>query len=565
MSKVLRIDMNDLSYRFEETPQPYKALGGRALTSRIVSDEVPALCNPLGSANKLVIAPGLLGGTKVPCSGRLSIGAKSPLTGGIKESNAGGTSAIRLAQTGLKALVLEGQPQGNSLYIIVIEGEKVEFVDARQYSGRGNYPLAASLREEYGDAAALITNGPAGEMEFVTASIANVDPEGRPSRVNGRGGLGAVMGSKGIKAVVIKPSQQNPTTLCDPERFSACVKDIANTIIDHPGTQIFKDYGTAVLVKVTNDMGCLPTRNFSSGSFSGAGNISGQSLREMILARGGKGKTTHACMPGCIIRCSNVVPGSDGEELVAPIEYETIGLMGSNCGIDNLDDIARLNYLANDLGIDTMETGAALAVAMEHGNIAWGDAEGAALALRGMIKGELLGRLLGCGAVVTGKVLGINRVPAVKGQSIAAYDPRALKGLGVTYATSPMGADHTAGSTLRAPVDHLNAEGQAEASKNSQLNVLVFDMLGLCMFTMTSLLGNPAQLGDLVGAYQGSETTFPDLLDIARSTLRLEREFNRKAGITVDMLPEYFRTEPLSPKGSVFDVPQDQLDQLFVE
>jgi aldehyde:ferredoxin oxidoreductase len=531
----------------------------------LVYDEVPPDCDSLGDLNKLVIAPGLLGGTSMPCSGRLSIGAKSPLTGGIKESNAGGTSAIWLARAGIKALVLEGRSEQGSIFVLVIEGEKVVFEDASRYRMLGNYSLAAALRREYGEDIAIISIGPAGEMGLSAACVSNLDREGRPSRVNGRGGLGAVMGSKGVKAIVIKKSKAENYSAQQRESFRGYVKEIARTIQEHPATGTFAEYGTAVLVKTTNALGCLPTRNFSSGSFAGAENISGETLRDLILTRGGKGETTHACMPGCIIRCSNVMPGPDGEELVAPLEFETIGLMGSNCGIDKLDEIAHLNYLANDLGVDSIETGAALGVAMEGGVLAWGDAAAASQILSGIYSNEVLGRVIGCGATVTGKVLGVTRVPAVKGQSFPAYDPRAIKGMGVTFATSPMGADHTAGSTLRAMVDHLKPEGQVQASLKAQVNLLVLDLLGLCMFTASSLFANPELLANAVGAYCDRVITFGDLQCLAGDILRLERKFNAAAGITGNKLPEYMRTEALPPQLAVFDVPQEQLDDIFME
>lgn len=560
MKRILRVDMSNRTVRWEEVPESYQFLAGRALTSRIVSDEVPAGCDPLGAGNKLIIAPGLLGGTSVPGSGRLSIGGKSPLTGGIKESNAGGTSAIRLARAGIRALILEGQAPKDSLTILVVEGECVSFENGDKYRHMGNYELANALRQEYGNNAALITIGPAGEMGLAAACIGNVDQEGRPSRVNGRGGLGAVMGAKGMKAIVIKAVPQGRLLPSQPERFNSCVKSISNAISENPGTKTYTDYGTAALVSLTNSLGCMPTRNFSAGNFEGAEKINGDSLRALILSRGGK--PSHACMPGCIVKCSNVLPDSAGKELVAPLEYETIGLLGSNCAIDSLDEIARLNYLANDLGVDTIEVGAAIGVAMESGVLSWGGARAAYKAIEGMANGEILGRVLGSGVVVTGKVLGVTRVPAVKGQSLPAYDPRALKGLGVTYTTSAMGADHTAGTTLRAPVDHLKAEGQVQASKNAQVNVLVFDMLGLCMFTMASLIKDPELISNVVSAYCGTETNFASLLEIACATLRCEREFNRMAGVTSNALPEFFRSESLAPHGTVFDIPQDQLNQI---
>ncbi|MDW7675793.1 MAG: aldehyde ferredoxin oxidoreductase C-terminal domain-containing protein [Bacillota bacterium] len=565
MNNILRIDMKNLSGIWEGVPEAYQLLGGRALTSRLVSEEVKPSCDALGPENKLVIAPGLLGGTTVTCSGRLSIGAKSPLTGGIKESNAGGTTAIQLAQSGIRALVLEGQAANNELYLLVIDGNEVTFKSAEDYKGMGNYPLAARLRQEYGEKAALITIGSAGELGLPTACIANVDMEGRPSRVNGRGGLGAVMGSKGVKAIIVKNADKQTLKGVDEEKFKESSKKIATAIMENPITKVYSDYGTSSLVDVANNLGCLPTKNFSAGNFDQAEKINGEALKSLILERGGKGKTSHACMPGCIIKCSNIVPDQKGEEIVAPLEYETIGLMGSNCGIGSIDKIAELNYIANDIGIDTIEAGAAIGVAMEAGVISWGDADAVIKTLKGINDGNVLGRLLAFGAVMTGKVLGVSRVPAVKGQSIPAYDPRSLKGLGVTYSISPMGADHTAGTTLRAPVDHSKPEGQVVASKNAQINVTVFDMLGLCMFTMATLINHKELIGDTVSSFTGKNVTFEDLQGISRQTLLREIDFNVNAGIIQNDLPGFFRTESLSPKSTVFDVPQEAMEEIYLE
>ena len=230
--------------------------------------------------------------------------------------------------------------------------------------------------------------GPAGEREMASAGILNLDKDGFPSRINARGGLGAVMGSKGLKAIVFDAAGGSKPTLVDAEAFRATQKVYNKFLMDHPQTHTYSDYGTPAMVHMADGLGGLPTRNFSSGTFEYADDISGEHLRELILERGGEGNPTHACMPGCIIRCSNVFAGEDGKTIVSPIEYETVGLMGSNLGIREFDMIGRLNWQANDLGICSIELGAALGVAAEAGFMQWGDGQ-AALELCDEIRGAI--------------------------------------------------------------------------------------------------------------------------------------------------------------------------------
>ena len=321
------------------------------------------------------------------------------------------------------------------------------------------------LRARDGDGVAIALIGQGGEMRMAGAGIQNLDKDLVPSRINARGGMGAVMGSKRLKAIVFDAAEGVAPPIADRKAFNAARKSYNRALLDHPQTKIYADYGTAAMTKMCNSFGVLPTRNFSNGQFEDAELISGEHLREVMLERGGESDTTHACMVGCAIQCSNIYADTVGEAIVSPIEYETIGLMGSNLGISELDTIARLNYQVNDLGLDTIEIGAALGVAADAGLLAFGDGERALALLAEIRQGTPLGRLLGNGASITGKALGVRRVPAVKGQALSAYDPRSIKGTGVTYATSPQGADHTCGLTIRAKIDHLSPEGQIAVSR----------------------------------------------------------------------------------------------------
>jgi aldehyde:ferredoxin oxidoreductase len=319
------------------------------------------------------------------------------------------------------------------------------------------------------------------------------------------------------------------------------------------------------MTSMCNAYGGLPTRNFSSGQFEEADKLSGEHMRDLLLERGGESQTTHACMSGCVIRCSNVFGGKDGKAIVSPLEYETIGLLGSNLGIDNLDDVARLNWEANDLGLDSIELGAALGVAAEAGLMDFGDGKRALELVREVRAGTPLGRTLGNGADSTGKEFGIRRVPTVKGQAMSAYDPRAIKGTGVTYATSPQGADHTAGLTIRANVDHTDPKGQAKLSEDAQIKMAGYDTLGACLFAGFGYAVSTSSIPDLLNARYGWEVDEGILLELGRIALKLEREFNRGAGFTAadDRIPEWMTEEPLSPTNAVFDVPPEEMDSLF--
>lgn len=562
--EIWRVQLNQKTFSREPLPAAWERLGGRGLLARILLDEVPPTCDPLGPAARLIFAPGLLVGHRISSCDRISIGGKSPLTGGVKEANAGGSTGHALAALGIKALILEDRlPQG--WWILRLAADGVHFEPADDLAGLGVYDTGARLIERYGEKIAASLIGPAGEMKLTGAGIQNFDQDGVPSRIAARGGLGAVMGSKRLKAIVFQPEIGRQPALVDSAGFRAALKTFTQALVAHPQTASFRDFGTAAVGSLSNLYGAIPVRNFSAGSFDRMESISADTLREMLVARGGKSNPSHACMAGCAIRCSNVVGDANGQEIVSPLEYETIGLMGSNLGIADLDMIARMNRVVNDLGLDTIETGAALGVAADAGLWNFGDGERALTLLEEIRSGTALGRVLGCGAALTGRVYGVERVPVVKGQAISAYDPRAIKGTGVTYATSPQGADHTAGLTIRAKVDHLDPNGQIEVSRNAQVNAAGYDTLGVCSFAGFGFAAAPEAIRDLLNSRYGWQVGSDILQVLGREALRLEREFNRLAGFTPadDRLPEWMTREALPPKNAVFDVKPSDLDRLF--
>ena len=573
--KLLRINMTDGSIKEQELPPEYQGLGGRALTSSLVAAEVPARCEPLGPNNKLILAAGLLTGTSAACSGRLSAGGKSPLTGTIKESNAGGTAAQYLAKLDIVGIVFEGQPAKGSLQILHLSSKGAKLQAAEELKGKGNYETVAALQGKYGKNCSVISIGQAGEMELAAATIAVTDPENRPTRHCGRGGLGAVMGSKGLKAVVIDAEGGKRPALADSKAFTEAARVFAAKLKEHAVTsETLPAYGTNALMNVINEAGALPTHNFRSGHFDRAEKISGETQRQTILDRDGLAK--HACHPGCVIQCSRVYHTKKNEYLTKGPEYETIWAHGANCGIDDLDAIAEMDRLEDDFGVDTIETGATLAVAMEAGLAKFGDAEATIKLVEQIGQGTALGRVLGCGAAITGRVFGVSHVPVVKGQSMPAYDPRAVQGMGVTYATSTMGADHTAGYSVAPNIlkvggdlDPLKADGQVEMSRNLQVATAMLDSAGLCLFVAFAVLDIPeafTAIKDMLNARYGWELSDDDVLAIGGKTLVKERQFNKAAGFgpADDRLPEFCYTEKLPPHNKVFEVSDAELDGLFV-
>jgi aldehyde:ferredoxin oxidoreductase len=374
------------------------------------------------------------------------------------------------------------------------------------------------------------------------------------------------MATKGIRAVVFDASGGQKPPILDPQAYKEAQKIFNKAVLEHPQSHTYRDYGTAAMVQMCQVFGSLPTRNFSEGQFEQAEAISGETMRELLLKRGGESTPTHACMPGCTIRCSNVFGGEDGKAIVAPLEYETIGLMGSNLGIGCLDYIARMNWQVNDIGVDSIDVGAALGVAAEAGLMKWGDGDRALELIDEIRKGTPLGRILGSGAGTAGKVLGIEHVPVTKNQAMASYEPRAIKGTGVTYATSPQGGDHTAGLTIRDKINHLDPKGQVELSRTKQINMAGYDTLGACIFAAFGYAASgPDTIARLLNARYGWNVDNTILQALGRETLKMEREFNRRAGFTAkdDRLPEWMTREPLPPTNAVFDVPDEELDGLF--
>ncbi len=550
MRKYLHIKLSDRSISAQEFHGEQIVRAGRYFIARTLLEGGVAAVDPLGPENPLIFSAGPFAGTNFSNANRLSVGCKSPLTGGIKESNAGGTFGFALGQSELAGLTLHGASSEWTLIRITKEG-LVTFEDAQPYLGRGNEECARMLFDKYGKKISYALCGPVGERLGLIAGIAFADTDGRPSRLAARGGVGAVMGAKRIKAIVVDQHKMPP--FHDRKKVMGAVREYGARLGREQAIDNFKRFGTATVGDFTNYVGGLPVRNFSVGQLTAdrdAFKLGGAHIRERNLGRGGQ--TAHACMPGCMIECSNVYVDAQGKELVSPLEYETLGLMGSNCGLEDPDDVARLNGAVNDMGVDTIEVGATLGVLMEAGHAAFGDADYMMAALEDIRRGNERGRLLAEGADRVGKHLGVARVPVIKRQAISAYDPRVIEVTGISMMLTAQGADHTAGNLPAYGCKDKTTAELVAASLGAQVAAAAADSLGLCVFGRSVTDTNPELIVGALNDAHGTNLDASFLQTLGREVLELEWAFNRAAGFTEadDELPAFFYEEALRPTGN---------------
>ena len=552
---ILKVNMSQKEIVAEPFPKD-KIVGGRAMIDYLLTEYGVPTAHPLAPESIFVAAPGLLAGSAAPQSGRISFGGKSPLTGGIKEANSGGTAAHKLGRLGIRAIMVEGRADEWQILRIDSSGAKLEA--AGDIVGLKNYAACDKLRGRYGDKIAIIIIGPAGEMKMANSTIAVTDPEDRPARHAGRGGVGAMMGAKGLKAIVVDSSGASVRKALDADAFKAAAKAAAEAIQNGPITPVMHSLGTNVCIDADGDRGSLPSYNHRHGAFEKRKGLCSNTMIELNNARGGS--MGNACMPGCIVKCSPIFHDADGNHLTSALEYETVAMLGANLGIDDLDAVARMDRQCDELGLDTIETGCAIGVLNDAGLFEFGDSAKAEAYIEEIGKGTPMGRILGSGVTGTANMFGIDRIPAVKGQGIPAHSARSLKGWAVTYATSPQGADHTAGVVEDDP---LSPVGQVERSRAQQIATAALDATGLCMFTFIEK--QPELIAPMVAALFGVEWTAADFEALGKEMLRQERAFNIKAGIApeADGLPDWMRKEPLPPTDAVFDVPQEEINELF--
>jgi len=558
--KILRVNMSNVETKFEDLPDDSKILGGRGLSAKILNEEVPPGTDPLGPEAKLVIAVGPLAGTLAPSCGRISVGGKSPLTMGIKEANAGGPVGQDLDKLGIRAIVLEGAPKDDKLYLLNLSKDGAVLEDAEPYRGMINYDLADAMRKKYNDKISMISIGIVGERKEKSAAVSFTDKDGHCSRHAARGGLGAVMGAKGIKAIIIDDKGAPAIEYADREGFRGVVKEWSEVLKSDDMIQNMSKYGTPGVIVPLRGLGSMPSKNYSSEQTEGFEDMAGPAIEKINEERGGG---MDGCMPGCLVKCSVVYNDADGNHLTSSYEYETIALMGTNLGIVDPDAVAKFDRICDDLGIDTIEIGSALGVAASAGKMDMGDVDAVLSLLDEVKQGTDFGKTLANGVVSTAKALGVTRIPAFKGQAMPAHDARVTKATGVTYHTSPMGADHTAGISYEDP---MSDEGQVDRSLIVQIFNAVIDSLGYCNLAAPGDRKAVVNfLKDLINSRYGLSVGEDDLVNIGREALRAELKFNEGAGFIEanEPDPEFVRTEPLAPTGSVFGIPESEVSAIW--
>src|SRR5438105_951691 len=537
------IRLNDRTVARRELRGEAVVKAGRYLIARTLLDLGAAAVDPLSPANPLIFSAGPFAGTSFSNANRTSVGCKSPLTGGIKEANGGGTFAYALGQLKIAGFtLLDASPEWVVLHFRKDGG--LDFDDATPYLAKGNFEAATLLKARYGKKIAFALCGPVGEYQGLIAGIAFTDKDGRPSRLSARGGVGAVMGSKRVKAVVVDLDKIPPFE--DPKKVNAAIKDYSKMLLaDGIVQNFYQKLGTAGMADVQNMMGGLPVRNFSAGQLADvkAGEkfkMGADYIAPMNTARGGE--QTHACMPGCVIQCSNVYADASGKEVVSPVEYETLGLLGSNCGLTDPDDLAQLNFVANDLGVDTIELGGMLGVLMEAGLGVFGDVKFMTDCLAEIRRGTEQGRRWAQGTARVGEHYQVRRVPVIKKQAISAYDPRVVEATGISMMTTAQGADHTTGNLPRLNTREMDTETLLKQSLGAQTMCAATDSLGLCIFGRSVTEPNTQFIVDALNAACGTTYTKDFFVELGQETLKLEREFNLRAGFTErdDELPEFF-------------------------
>jgi len=527
---------------------------GRYLIAKVLLEMGVATVDPLSPANPLIFSAGPFAGTSFSNANRTSVGCKSPLTGGIKEANGGGTFSYALGQLRIAGFtLLDASPDWVVLHFKKDGG--IAFDDARPYLGKGNFEAARMLQARYGKKIALALCGPVGEYQGLLAGIALTDKDGRPSRLSARGGVGAVMGSKKVKAIVVELDRIPPFE--DARKVNASIKDYARMLqADGVVANFYAKLGTMGMADVQNQMGGLPVKNFRAGRVADV--AAGETFKmgatyigPLNTSRGGE--QTHACMPGCVIQCSNVYHDASGKEVVSPVEYETLGLLGTNCGLTDPDDLAQLNMIANDLGVDSIELGATLGVLMEAGLGSFGDVKFMTACLTEIAKGTEQGRLWAQGTARVGEHYKVRRVPVIKKQAISAYDPRVVEATGVSMMATAQGADHTAGNIPRLKSREMDLAAVIGQSLVAQTAAAATDSLGLCIFGRSVTDVQTEFLANAINAAHGT-TLGKDFFEaLGREALGLEAEFNRRAGFTEkdDELPAFFYEEPVPPTNHV--------------
>jgi aldehyde:ferredoxin oxidoreductase len=565
--------------RVEKTILPedvYRAYpGGSALAAYLVLKAIPAGADPLGADNVLVMAVSPLTGLAISGQSRMTACARSPLTGAIGDSQCGGFFPAEMRNAGADAIVFTGRA-AEPVYLWLHDGT-AELRPAKHLWGKVTADVDRMLKEELGDPKAEIAQiGPAGENLVRYAAIMNM-----VNRANGRTGMGAVMGAKRLKAVVVRGTQ--PPKPADPEQFRGLVKRLKELQEANPGIGWFGQFGTAGVLAIQDKMGGQPTRNYSEGTFEQCKDIDGSTLAKTIL------KERDTCY-ACIVKCKRVVEVRDPDLEVDPVyggpEYETLTFFGSMCGVGDLKLLSRASADANMYGMDTISAGATIAWAIEAKakgllddqglGLAWGDGHAVLRAIEGIALRRGVGDLLAEGSLRAAQRLGpaaVDLTVTVKGQELPAHMPQHKRSLGLIYAVNPFGADHQSSehdSMLKAKPGSLHRRRLAELGEFGDLDLRdlsddkvrfawitqcfysALDTLGLCQFVWgpSWQLYGPAETVELVRAGTGWDASMAELLRIGERRIGLLRAFNAREGIgrEQDTLPKKL-FEPLGGKG----------------
>ena len=564
MLKILRVNMTQREAAYEEVPEKYICHGGRSFVVRVATDEIDPVCDPLGPDNKLIVTPSLFTGTPITTGNRISVGGKSPLTGGIKEASSGGTVAIQMVKQSLKAIIVEGMPDTDDLYILYVDPEgKASVIETNEYKGLQNFELDQKLKERFSGKISVLVSGLAGERKQLVAGILITDMgSGFPTRAAGRGGMGAVMGSKGLKAIVIdKAAVPYKLKMHDEQKLKETNKEYAKLLMQHPALKNRCRVGTAGGVKAKEQKGIIPTKNFRGISFPEAENMDGENFYNYVIETGGK--VGLACQPGCVIRCSQVFK-KDGEFFSSGVQYETIGLCGTNLLISDLSKVVEISTRCDNYGVDTIDFGAAMGLFMEAGILEWGDADGVLGMLDELIAGDSeYGKLIPKGTRAIAKALNVDRVPQAKGQAFAAYDPRGSLPHAAQFSWGAQGADHIQG----APVP--DKEGNWTTVTKTTMPLAVALDSCMCLFGQFPILfnGEHEYVTRFFKYLLGEDWDFDKALRVlGDDTVTLEHRFNEKAGVGgVEPLPKFLFEEKSSVTGKALEYPADQFEQLYTE
>lgn len=553
--KIARINLTtgDISVEPLDMELAHKFIGGRGLGTKILYDAGVATVDPLSPENQLIYITGPMTGAAAPSTGRYMVVTKSPLTGMIACSNSGGIWGAKLKYAGWDAIIVEGEAP--EWAYIVIDDDKIEIRDASDLVGMKSELIDDTLKERHGQDFSVLNIGPAGEKKVLLAAIMN-----DKDRAAGRSGVGAVMGSKKLKAIVVRATRKNLDNIADIDALKEATKRAMEVIRENPVTGSgLRQLGTAVLVNIVNNIGAFPTNNWQ-GSYAEYGDdISGETLADTYLVKAG------ACYR-CPIACARVI--KVGDKVVGGPEYEPLWAYGGNCGNNDLNTIDICNMLCNEYGLDAISTPCTIAAAMElyqRGYITeeecdgypleWGNTESLIEWTKRMGDPESeLAWLMSSGSARLCEHYGHPEISmSVKKQEMPAYDARAIQGIGITYATSNRGGCHVRGYMISPEVlglpeqlDRTVTTDKAAWAKTFQDLTAVIDSMGHCLFTSFAM-GAP-EYTDLLNAATGTTWTVEEVLNIGDRIYNIERMFNKAAGMKPedDRLPKRLLEEPVS-------------------